>query len=493
MSSPTAVAHEEFVDSAGHPETRGIELVLPSERHGRARDLFSVWAAPNVSVLNFTIGASMVLLGLELWQAILVILVGCLPWILTGIVAISGPAAGTSGSVITRAMYGVIGNKAVVAFTGWLISAVYLALNWLASSFMGAGLLAEWGFDDPVWGPILVTIVVSAVTVLVAVYGHGLILRVYPYVTAALAIVFLIVTAFILPNVDWSFSQPEPLEGVQLFAAMTIGFTILSATPLSYANSPDLARYLPESTKPSHIIAATALGGALPSFVFTSIGALLATAVTSEAMDAGIDSALLDMLPAWLGPIFVVGVIVNTIALNGMTTYTSSMALQAIGIPLKRIPSAITVGVIGTALTIYLVLSTSLLDAVNLMLQFLLIVSSPVMAIYVADIAMRRNRYSGADLFDEERGGAFWYVGGWNPAGMLAIVVGGTVTALCLDTEVYTGPLSALLGGADLSVPLGGLSAAGTYLLLSRRTVSGTTAGRRLGAGEPLDANGARA
>ncbi|HEY9324049.1 MAG TPA: cytosine permease, partial [Agromyces sp.] len=115
-----------------------MELVSQSDRHGRARDLFWVWAAPNVSVLNFTIGATMILLGLELWQAILVIVAGSLPWVFPGILAIAGPAAGTSGSVITRALYGVIGNKLVVAFTGWLISAVFLALNWLASSFMGA-------------------------------------------------------------------------------------------------------------------------------------------------------------------------------------------------------------------------------------------------------------------------------------------------------------------------------------------------------------------
>ncbi len=93
-----------YPEPLAHPETRGIEVIEASERHGRARDLFPVWAAPNVSVLNFTVGASLILLGMELWQAFVVIAAGSLPWILTGIVATSGPAAGgTSGSVITRA------------------------------------------------------------------------------------------------------------------------------------------------------------------------------------------------------------------------------------------------------------------------------------------------------------------------------------------------------------------------------------------------------
>jgi len=469
---PTAQAPQpaatEFVDAANQPETRGIELIGAGERHGRARDLFFVWAAPSVSILNFTIGATLVLLGLELWQALLVVVAASALWVFPGIIAISGPAAGTSGSVITRAIYGVIGNKPVVAFTGWLIGAVFLALNWLASSFLGADLLAGMGFADPVVGPIAVTLVISALTVLVAVYGHALILKVYSWLAIVLVAIFVTAAAFVLPQVDWSYQAAEPLSGVPLWSALTIGFTIIASGPISYINSPDIARYLPRSTKPSHIIAATALGGALPGMVFTVVGALLATAITSEAMSAGIESALLGLLPGWLGPVLVVGVIANTIALNGMTTYTSSMALQAIGIPIRRIPAAIVVGVIGTALTIYLVLSTSLLDAVNLMLQFLVIVSAPTMAVFVADVVLRRNRYDGVELFDEERGGRFWYSGGWSIPGIAAVVLGGTATALCLSTEVWTGPVAESLGYVDLSVPVGMIVSVLVYAVLLR-------------------------
>src|SRR5690606_13381334 len=137
---------------------------------------------------------------------------------------------GTSGSVITRAIYGIRGNKIMVAFTGWLISAVYLSLNWLASSFMGADLLAQYGFGDPTLALILVTLVVSAITVLVAVYGHALILRSYAVVTVVLLAIFIVATVFIAPHIDLGFRQPAPLEGVALVSAMTIGFTITAAT-----------------------------------------------------------------------------------------------------------------------------------------------------------------------------------------------------------------------------------------------------------------------
>lgn len=468
MTSSQTELDGEFVDSASRPETRGIELISDAERHGRARDLFFIWAAPNVSILNLTIGATMILLGLELWQAIAVILAASLLWVFPGIIAGSGPASGTSGSVVTRAMYGVLGNRLFVAFVGWFIGAVFLSLTWLASSFMGADLLRRMGLDDPVWVPIGVTVVVATITVLVAIFGHGLILRSYSYMAAALFVIFLLVAAFVLPTVDWEYAAPAPLEGVALWSAMAIGFTILASTPLSFINSPDIARYLPRSTKKSHIALATGLGGAVPFIVFTIVGVLLATGLSGAAFEAGLDVALLDLLPAWLAPILVIGVVINTIALNAMTTYTSSMALQAIGFRLRRIPAAIIVGAVGTALTIYLVLWSSLLEAANLMLQFLVIVSGPAMAIYVVDVLLRRYRYDGVELFDDHVGGRFWYSGGWSIPGVVALFLGGLATALCLSTSVWSGPIAEATGYIDLSVPVGMLVAAALYAGLLR-------------------------
>lgn len=97
MTQDTQIPGAVIDDVATRIETRGIDLIQDAQRHGRARDLFAVWAAPNVSILNFTIGASLILLGLEIWQALAVILVASTLWILPGIVAVSGPAAGTWG------------------------------------------------------------------------------------------------------------------------------------------------------------------------------------------------------------------------------------------------------------------------------------------------------------------------------------------------------------------------------------------------------------
>ncbi|WP_025105127.1 purine-cytosine permease family protein [Microbacterium paraoxydans] len=475
IPAPGAVApgsESDFVDSASTPETRGIELITDAQRHGRARDLFFVWSAPGVSVLNITVGASMTLvLGLEIWQALLVILASSALALLPGIVAISGPAAGTSGSVVQRAIYGIHGNKIVIAFYGWFISGVFLALNWVAASFIGGELLVRWGFPDPIAASILVAVVVSTITVVVAVYGHALILKAYLAISIGLFVIFALVIGFIAPALDGGFAQPEPLSGLPLWVSITIAFALMASSPLSFSNSADMARYLPRDTKASGIIGATALGQLFPAVLITAFGVVLGGSIGPDSLANGIEYSLLEKLPVWLAPLFVLGVLVNCISLNGMTTYTASMALQSIGVPIRRIPSAILIGALGCAFTIVLVVASDLISAVNLMLQFLLIISVPTMGVYVADIVLRRNRYSGTDLFDERSGGRFWYTGGFGIPGLVSVVAGGFATAMFLSTTVWTGPLGAALGGLDLSVPVGLLVSMGLYAVLAGRTV----------------------
>lgn len=123
---------------------------------------------------------------------------------------------------------------------------------------------------------------------------------------------------------------------------------------------------------------------------------------------------------------------------------------------------------LGTVLTIVLVLSTSLLGAVNLILQFVVIISAPTMTVFVVDVLRRRGRYDGAELFDESRGSRFWYTGGWSIPGIAAVALGAVATALCLTTAVWSGPIAIALGYIDLSVPMGIVVTAVAYLLLIR-------------------------
>ncbi|MFV5991352.1 purine-cytosine permease family protein [Streptomyces sp. NPDC056231] len=451
-------------ERAGHLETRGIDLVPADERGGRPRQLFAVWAAPNVSYLSFVVGATLILMGLTLPQAVGVILVGNLLWICTGVVAASGPAAGTSGSVISRAMYGVVGNKVVLVLTGWLIAAAYLALNWSAASVAGIGLASRSGLPDNPSVDAAVICVIAGGTLLIAIFGYATIVRLYTALSVLLTVVFVVVTGYVLAGTDWSYAPAEPLRGTALAAALGAGFTIIASTPLSYSNSPDLARYLPRGSSPVAIAGWTAFGAYLPSIIFTTVGALAATSLDMSDPEAALES----ILPGWFIPVFVIAVVVNTMTNNGMTAYSASLSIQSVGVRLARIPAVLIIGVLGTAMTLYAILVFDFLTSVNTMLQLVVTVTGPAMAVAVTDLVLRRNRYNGADLLGQQRGGPFWYHRGVHWAGVLALVVGGLTSAMWVNTSFWTGPIAKALGNVDLAIPSGMIAAAASYWAMTR-------------------------
>lgn len=114
-----------------------------------------------------------------------------------------------------------------------------------------------------------------------------------------------------------------------------------------------------------------------------------------------------------------------------------------------------------------------LLESLNALIELSVAVMGPLMAVYAADIWLRRGRYDGIALSDSTRSSAFWHTGGWHVPGAVAMVVATTVAVLMVNTTLYVGPIAEALGGGDLSSIVGPLLAAGIYVGLSRagRTV----------------------
>ncbi|MFI5647627.1 purine-cytosine permease family protein [Kitasatospora sp. NPDC051705] len=450
-------------EKAGRVEVHGIDHIPEDERRGRARELFSVWAAANVNYLNLVVGGALVLAGLDLLQAFAVVVVGNLFWLGTGLLAVPGPAAGAPSEVITRAMYGVIGNRVNNAVTGWMISVCYFALN-LAAAAVAAFSLAEQAGLTPTT-PIKVAIVVAivVVTLAISVYGHAAIVRLYLPITLALAAAFAVVGYVVLRRADYGYAPAEPLSGGHLWAAVLAGVTLIASGPLSYTTSADFSRYLPHTTSSRAVLGWTALGGFLPSVLVGGLGVLAATVVDMTDPQA----ALQRILPGWFNPVFLLALVVGTIAVNALTAYSAGLALQAVGIRIKRTVSVLVDGAVAVSLTLYALLVSNFLDTVSNVLQLTVVLLGPSTAVYAVDILLRRNRYDGRALGDESPGSAFWYRAGVNPAGALALGAGVACAALCVDT-LYTGPVAALFG-VDLALPVGMVVAAAVYAVLMRR------------------------
>jgi purine-cytosine permease-like protein len=159
----------------------------------------------------------------------------------------------------------------------------------------------------------------------------------------------------------------------------------------------------------------------------------------------------------------------GSITNNILTAYSSGLALQAVGIKASRAITVFFDGVVGVSICLYALFISNFIDALNNILALSVALLGPSLAIYAADILLRRNRYDGVALNDEAPGSAYWFSRGFNWAGVTALVVGTFVAVLCVNTPVFVGPISNQLDGADISSLIGPAVAAGIYTAMTPR------------------------
>jgi cytosine/uracil/thiamine/allantoin permease len=66
-------------------------------------------------------------------------------------------------------------------------------------------------------------------------------------------------------------------------------------------------------------------------------------------------------------------------------------------------------------------------------------------------------------------GGRYWYTAGWNWPATVAWVVGSLIGLLMIQTPLFSGPLSGVAAGVDVSLIAGSVVAALVYLPFSAR------------------------
>ncbi|UFS57557.1 purine-cytosine permease family protein [Subtercola endophyticus] len=473
MSATPEAAPE--IDDAGRIETRGIDYIPPAERHGRPSSLFWVWMSANVTYVYFVLGGVLILLGLPLWQALVLTILGNLWWVVVGWMAISGPASGTPSVMIMRAMFGVRGNKIFGAALGVLIGLFYEILNITFATFSTVALLGTIGIGVDPGVQWIVLIVVTVLSFGISVYGHGTILRLSPIFAGLLAACFVVVGVFVFGAADFGY-QAAPLATSDHWGLLLLGFAIVASGPLSWGTSADYSRYLPATVSKRAVVTFTALGGFVPAVVIGALGVLAGTSI--DMTDPQV--AIADILPAWLYPIFLFVIVLGSITNNVLTSYSTGLYVQALGVRIHRAWSVVLTGVIAAAASAYLVFAAqSFLDTLNSAIELSVAVLGPLLAVYAVDVLLRRNRYDGIALNDDTRQSAFWYRGGFYWPGIISVVVAVGVSLFMVNNSLYVGPIAEALAGADISPIAGPLIAGVLYAVLWRTTAPYNTVGNR--------------
>ncbi|MDW8803601.1 cytosine permease [Streptomyces scabiei] len=450
-------------NSFGKIETRGIDRVPENERRGRPSELFPVWMSSNIGYLYILFGGILSVLGLSVAQSFTVLIAGNLMWALVGLQAITGPASGTPSQVVTRAIYGIRGNRILGSGIGWLVAVAYEGINLAIGALAGFSLLESVGVHPSTPLKVALTVALGIGTFILSLYGHATIVRFSVLFTVVLGVSALALGGFVTRHATLHPDGFTPLHGHELWVAVSIGFTVIASAPLSWSNGADYSRYLPTGVSKTNVALSTAAGGFIPAVVMGGIGILAGTAVDMSDPE----TAMRPLVPGWFYTVFLALIILSSLTNNVLTTYSSGLYLQALGVRMSRARSVIIDAALGGALCAYALLAPSFLTSLNNILALTVAVLGPTMAVYATDIVLRRNAYDGIALHREHPGGPFWYRGGYHTAGITAVIAGTLCALFFVNTTVLVGAAAGAMGGIDLSAVVGPVVAAVLYILLS--------------------------
>jgi nucleobase:cation symporter-1, NCS1 family len=434
-------------------EQYGIDVIAESERKGRPRDLFWPWFAANISVLAVSYGAFVLGFGVSFWQGAIAGVVGIVvSFLLCGLVALAGKRGSAPTMVLSRAAFGVRGNRLPAALS-WMLTVGWETVLVILATLATATVLDRLGWGGGTGTKVLAMVVVAGVTIVGGVIGFDFIMRLQAVITVSTAVLTAVYLALTVDEVDWSVVSALPSGSLQAFVGALI--FVMTGFGLGWVNAAaDYSRYLPRRSSGRGVVVWTAFGGALGPAVLLVFGLLLAGSSTelSEAIASDPIGALTTVLPTWFLVPFAIVAVLGLIGGAVLDIYSSGLALLAAGLRIPRYAAALVDGVIMVIGAIYVVFAAD--DFIGPFQGFLITLGVPIAAwcgVFLADLALRRREYAEADLFRPT--GRY---GDWQPVPIGLVVLGtflgwGLVTnaaAGWLDWQGYLlGPLG--LGGRE--------------------------------------------
>ncbi|MEB3370918.1 purine-cytosine permease family protein [Saccharopolyspora mangrovi] len=440
-------------------EIRTIDHIPEDERHGRARNLFTVWFGSNIMLLTVATGVvATTVYDLPIWSALLALAFGNLAGgVVMAMHAAQGPQMGVPQMLQTRAQFGSFGSLLVVVLV------IVMYVGFFASNMVlgGQALSHLAGLDVSIS-----VILIGLISVAGAVVGYRLIhaltgvMSVVAGVTLVLAFVWMLVV------------NGVPSGTFDTAGSTWLGFmgTLSLAALWQIAYAPyvsDYTRYMPKDTGVRPAFWATYAGAVLGSLLPMLLGAIVGAAIPEADTVTGL-AGLVDGIDAAVIAVFGVGIACT----NAMNLYCGALSVLTVGQTLfpRWSPQAGARAVVASVLfasSLVMALvgkDNFLVNFTNFML-LLLCVLIPWTAINLVDYyAIKHGVYDIDALF--RRDGGIYGVFNW--VAVVCYCLGIAVQVPFLSTPMYTGPVATLMHGVDISWIVGLLAIIPLYYILMR-------------------------
>lgn len=394
-------------------EQTGIEIIDEADRTAQPRDLFWPWFAANVSVFGLSYASFVLYFGISFWQSVFVSVIGIVvSFLLCGVIAIAGKRGSAPTMILSRAAFGVQGQK-VPGVISWLVSIGWETFLAILAVLATSTIFTRLGWGGGTGTKVVATVVVAALIVSASVAGYHIIMKMQSVLTWITGIVTVLYMAFTIDDINWSAVQDIPAGSTQSVIGALV--MVMTGFGLGWINiAADWSRYQKRTASGPSIVAWNAFGGALAPVILVVFGLALAGSSTDILDGVAGDpiGTLATLLPTWALVPFLLAAILSLVSGAVLGIYSSGLTLLSLGVKLKRPQAAGVDGVLLTLGTIYVVFFAD--SFINPFQSFLITLGVPLAAwagIMISDLVLRKRDYDDAALFDEQgRYGAFDWV-----------------------------------------------------------------------------------
>jgi purine-cytosine permease-like protein len=451
-------------------ERRGIGTIPEEERRSTPLTFFLIFCGTGPTLGTIVFGWLPVEFGLGFWPAITSMATGTLVALIpmTPLIVIATKTA-TNNSTSSGAHFGVRGRLIGSGLGLALVLLGVVIAIWSAGQILvaGAGRLLHTPTGN---GTLAVAyVILTVLSAVIAITGYHLVARTNAVLTVFGAVTMMLMPVAFAGHLDTGYRGGHYVLGTfaatWLLSALSVGVggVMTMATVVG-----DWSRYIPaRKYPPSRFLPVALLAVVLSYIVPMGIGALVTTAFTRP--DAPFPQSLVAASPAWYAVLLIPMALLGNLGWSGSSIYSTGLDLETIVPWITRARLTVIMSVLSIALVLAGSLIWNASDTISAMSLIVLAASAPWAAVIGVGYLRCHGRYLKEDLqrFNKgETGGAYWYTRGWNLPAVAAWAAGCAFGVLTVQTTLYTGPLSGIAGGVDVSFAGSFLIAGVLYLVL---------------------------
>lgn len=410
--------------------------VAESKRTLTPGKLFYNWFAANVGIMGFVFGAMIVSYHLSFFQAILASLVGALSFLIPGWVAMIGQREGVTTFKLSRAAYGINGNK-LPNVIAWINMVGWLAVNIITGTLLLVSLFQVIHVKKSPLTLAIALIIFGGLVLLSGFLNETTLGKIQTWLSWLFGLLTLLILGLFLMKANWQAAINLP-SGSWLSGFLPAVSIVAAGSGISWSMAAaDWGAYVQPKASQAATFWQTTLGGAVPLFVLMAGGVLLSTIEPTLATTDEPFGVMYAALPSWIGVLYFLVAAGGLVPQCIISLRSARINLATIGIKVSQPVSLILHGTIIILIPVYvLFISGNFLSNFELFLGFLGICLASWVAVFLCDAVLYRTRGYRLTLMTPQSGPAY------NWRGLISWLVATITGFLFTNNAIWTGPFA---------------------------------------------------